>query len=96
MSEFRPIIRYHYNLAQLKHSNVRALTSNPTRTSIGARQIGQKVLSILLDVKQKSESDVGKLVPFARSNRKWLQVAVFWRVHIDSAHAIDLRTPHPA
>jgi len=29
-------------LSQLKHSNVRALKSRPTRTSIGARQFGQK------------------------------------------------------
>jgi hypothetical protein len=46
-------------LAQLKHSNVRALKFRPAdldRTSIGARQFGQKLLSILLDVKQKSES----------------------------------------
>jgi hypothetical protein len=45
--------------AQLKHSNVRAWQfrlADLDRTSIGARQYGQKWLSILLDVKQKSES----------------------------------------
>jgi len=59
--------------AQLKHSNVRVLKSRPAdldRTSIGARQFGQKLLSILLDVKQKSVSVADMSFSLARFNNK--------------------------
>jgi len=58
-------------LSQLKHSNVR--TPKPKRAElvrtsiIGARQFAQGWLSILLDVKQKSDSDAGKLLSFDQS-----------------------------
>ena len=76
-------------VAQLKHSNARARRlrrADVDRTSIGAWQFGQKWLSILLDVKQKSESAVDISCSLTRFKSMQLQTIVQdW----NSAHSTD-------
>ena len=51
---------------------------------------------MLLDVKQKSESDAGILLSFDRFSREVDASRCWLAVHINSARAIDLRTQHRA
>jgi hypothetical protein len=71
--------------SQLKHSNVRTSKSNRAElireSIIGARQFAQGRISILSDVKQKSDSGADILLSFDQSELlKAVHIGLGWRI----------------